>query len=370
MKKDAVTRRQFLGYSSATGVLFCLPANPLMAGEADKIVWVSPRGNLEVMDDFNLWVAHERGYFKELNLDVVLQPGPTEAMAVTKLVGQKQADIGFPSPGVLLSSVDAGIPVVLVWEMVMKQVFDFALPEDSPIAKVQDLEGKTIAVASEGWRVIIDPILVEAGVDPKAVTYLNGGPQWGQMVALGRADAGLAWRGLAAQWKALGMKLKFLVGMEFSNHPSNGYAIHRDDLKDEIRVDIWTRFFKANCLAYEFTRANPRAAGQITYGRFPALREQMAPQLAMDSMLELGTMYFDGDRVGKGYGYNDLESWQAYIDTVHKLGQIRNHYKAEDVVSNVFVKEANNIDRDRARAEGKAFELDDNFKDLEINYPV
>ena len=175
---------------------------------------------------------------------------------------------------------------------------------------------------------------------------------------------------LAAQWKALGMKLKFLVGMEFSNHPSNGYAIHRDDLKDEIRVDVWTRFFKANCLAYEFTRANPRAAGQITYGRFPALREQMEPQLAMDSMLELGTMYFDGDRVGKGYGYSDLESWQAYIDTVHKLGQIRNHYKAEDVVSNVFVKEANNIDKARARAEGKAFELNDNFKDLKINYPV
>ena len=75
-------------------------------------------------------------------------------------------------------------------------------------------------------------------------------------------------------------------------------------------------------------RANPRAAGQITYGRFPALREQMAPQLALDSMLELGTIYFDGDRIGKGYGYSDLESWQAYIDTVHKLGQIQNHYKA------------------------------------------
>ena len=144
MKKDTLTRRQFLGYSSAMGVLFCIPANPLSAAEADKIVWVSPRGNLEVMDDFNLWVAHEMGYFKELNLDVVLQPGPTEAMAVTKLVGQKQADIGFPSPGVLLSSIDAGIPVVLVWEMVMKQVFDFALPENSPIAKVQDLEGKRL----------------------------------------------------------------------------------------------------------------------------------------------------------------------------------------------------------------------------------
>ena len=113
-----------------------------MRARPTRVVWVSPRGNLEVMDDFNLWVAHEMGYFKEMNLDVVLQPGPTEALAVTKLVGQKQADMGFPSPGVLLSSIDAGIPVVLVWEMVMKQVFDFALPEDSPITKVQDLAGE------------------------------------------------------------------------------------------------------------------------------------------------------------------------------------------------------------------------------------
>jgi len=209
------------------------------------------------------------GYFKEMNLDVTLQPGPTEALAVTKLVGEKQADIGFPSPGVLLSSVDAGIPVILVWEMAMKQVFDFALPADSPITRVQELAGKTIALVSEGWRVIVDPILVEAGVDPKHVTYLNAGPQWGQAVALGRADAGLTWRGLAAQWMALGLKLKFLVGTEFSGHPSNGYAIRREDLEHDARIDIWRRFFRANCMAFEFTRANPRAAARLPIPNSP-----------------------------------------------------------------------------------------------------
>ncbi len=347
-----------------------MSAIPLGAAGPDRVVWVSPRGTLEVMDDFNLWVAREMGYFKEMNLEVDLQPGPTEALAVTKLVGQKQADIGFPSPGVLLSSIDAGIPVVLVWEMVLKQVFDFALPKDSPITHIRELDGKTIALGSEGWRVIVDPILVEAGIDPKRVTYLNGGPQWGQMVSLGKADAGLTWRGLAAQWTALGMKLKYLVGQEFSNHPSNGYAIRREDLEDSARAEIWTRFFKANCMAFEFTRANPRGAAQITYSRFPALREQMNPQLALDSMLELGTLYFGGDRIGKGYGYSDLASWQSYIDTVHELGQIQNHYKAEDVVTNRFIEAANDIDRKRARAQGKAFDLSDEFKDLEVRYPV
>lgn len=369
MINRTLTRRQFIGYSTALGASLYL-TTPLRAGDPDRITWVSPRGNLEVMDDFNLWVAEKMGYFEELDLDVTLQPGPTEALAVTKLVGQNQADIGFPSPGVLLASIDAGIPVILVWEMVMKQVFDFALPKDSPITKVQDLKGKTIAVGSEGWRVIVDPILVEAGIDPSTVTYLNGGPQWGQMVSLGRADAGLTWRGLAAQWKALGLNLKYLVGMDFSKHPSNGYAIRTADLKDEARVDAYTRFFKATCMAYDFTRANPLAAAQLTYAQFPALREQMNPQLALDAMLELGTAYFDGDRAGKGYGYSDPEAWKSYIDTVHKLGQIENHLKVENVINNAFVKGANDYDREKVRAQAKAHPLTDEFKDLKVNYEL
>src|SRR6185295_2153017 len=37
---------------------------------ADKVRWISPRGTLQVMDDFNLWVPIKMGYFKSLNLDV------------------------------------------------------------------------------------------------------------------------------------------------------------------------------------------------------------------------------------------------------------------------------------------------------------
>lgn len=385
-----LSRRQFLARAGAFGLALstanalagCVvqvpaPQAPVAVGTAvptpsgpDKVVWVSPRGTLEVMDDFNIWVPIAQGYYKELNLEVEMQPGPLEALAVTKLVGEEQADIGYPSPGVFLASVDAGIPVIFVWEMMMQQVFDFALPADSAITSVQELEGKTIALGSEGWSVIVDPILVEAGIDPQNVTYVNAGNQWGQAVALGQADAGLAWRGLAAQWLAQGLELKFLVGKEFSKHPANGYAIRQTDLEDEARVDIWHRFFKGVCMGYEFTRANPRAAAQITYNQFPALQEQMTPQLALDSMLELGSNYFEGERIGKGYGYNDLESWQMYIDTVFELGQIQNHYKAEDVVSNALIEEANNFDRERARADGEAFQLAEDFQNLEVKYPV
>ena len=128
--------------------------------EMQKVVWVSPRGTLEVMDDFNMWVADKMGYFKDLGVEVEMQPGPLEALAVTKLIAEGQADVGYPSPGVLLASIDAGMPLIQPWEMMLGQTFNFAVAKGSPIKSVKDLAGKSISLGSEGWSVILDPILV------------------------------------------------------------------------------------------------------------------------------------------------------------------------------------------------------------------
>jgi NitT/TauT family transport system substrate-binding protein len=262
------------------------------------------------------------------------------------------------------------MPVILAWEMMLEQVFDFAVRPESEITTPQDLEGKTIAVWAAGADVVANPILVEAGVDPSTVTYLPAGGQTAQAVVTGEADAALSWRGLATQWLAQGMELRFLVGKTFSSHPSNGYAIRADDIDDPEWVGIWERFFKANAMAFEFARANPQAAFQMTYGEFPALAEQMTPQLALDSMLELGTGYFEGERRGRGYGWIDVESWQSYIDTVFDLGQIENHLDANDVVTNKFITEANNFDKEAVRADAANFEVDAEYRDLKVNYEL
>jgi NitT/TauT family transport system substrate-binding protein len=330
---------------------------PAASGALQKIVWVSPRGSLEVEDDFNLWVADKLGYFKDQGLQVELQPGPLEALAVTKLVAGGQADVGYPSPGVFLASVDAGMPLVQPWDMMLGQTFNFAVKPDSPIKTVKDLAGKSIALGSEGWKVIVDPILVEAGVDPKTVTYLNAGNQWAQAVSLGKADAALSWRGLTSQWGAQGLNYRYLIGTDFSKDPSNGYVIRAADLKDPAKKDMWERFFRANAMAFEFARQNPRAAAQIVYEQFPAIREQMKPQLAFDSFLELASLYLASGIQGKGYGYNDMTNWQNYIDRVYKLGQIKTDYKADQVLTNELIAGANNFDKAKVKADADAFKL-------------
>ena len=163
-----------------------------------KMTYITPRGTLEVMDDYFLWVAIDQGYFKELGLNIDMEPGPVDAFACTKFVDQKKGDVGEPSPGVLTASVEQGMDVIMVYEMMLGNVFDFAVRKDSPIKSVQDLAGKTIALGAIGFEVISDPLLVEAGVDPKTVKYVAIGEQVGQAVAEGKVDAALSWEGPGA----------------------------------------------------------------------------------------------------------------------------------------------------------------------------
>lgn len=67
-----------------------------------SFTWISPRGTIEVMDDYPYWVAREMGYFGDLGVETAMEPGPSDGTAVVKFVAAEQADIGFPSPGVCL----------------------------------------------------------------------------------------------------------------------------------------------------------------------------------------------------------------------------------------------------------------------------
>ena len=334
------------------------------ASAVAKVRWISPRATLEVMDDYNLWVPIKQGYFKDLKLDVQMIGGPQgDILAPTKFVAENQADVGYPSPGVLSSSIAADVPVISVWEQYPAQVFDFSLPEDSDITDAKQLEGKRIAAGFPGAEVIIHPLLVEVGVDPKSVTVVNGGAQWNQVVAQGKADAGLAWEGLRAQLVGQGLKLKFLLGSDFSDGPSNVYSIRKADLEDENLRDVYTRFFQGVVMGFEFAKENPRAAAQITYRQFRSLQETLKPQVALESMMQLASGYGASNRDGNGWGYHDADAWETYLDAVHKLGQIEKPLKPEDVFTNELVEPANDgADVDRAREDAEGFQLDDDFE--------
>lgn len=333
--------------------------------ELSKFTFITPRGTLEVMDDYNLWVAMELGYFKELGLDVTMEPGPIDPFAVTKFVDQGQADIGYPSPGILTASVEQGMDIICAFEMIGTQVFDFAVTKDGPIQDLKDIAGKTMAQSWPGVENIINPMLVELGIDPKSVSYVSVGAEWGQAVALGKADVGLCWEGLRGQWEAQDFNLRYFIGQEFSKQPSNGYAVRKSDLQDPAKKELISKFLRASAMGIDFARSNPRAAAQITYEKFPALKEQMTPELALISMQQLHWLYTYSARVGDGYGWFPEEAWTNYLKVVNDLGQTTKLLPTADCITNEFIAYANDFDKAKVKKDAEAFQLNDAWAKVE-----
>jgi len=188
-----------------------------------------------------------------------------------------------------------------------------------------------------------------------------------QAVATGKADAGLAWEGLRAQLAGQGLKLKYLIGTKWSKHPSNVYSVRSADLDDAAKRDLYTRFLQGVVMGLEFTKANPRAAAQITWRSLPDLQKTLKPQLALDSMLELAHAYGTSHRKGQGWGYNDAKGWANYLKVVHDLGQTKKLLATKDVITNELQVVANRkADAARARKDAKAYKLDKDFAQTKV----
>jgi NitT/TauT family transport system substrate-binding protein len=332
---------------------------------ADTIRWVSPRGTIEVLDDYPYWVAKKFGYFGDIA--TTLEGGPSDATACVKLVDQKQADVGFPSPGVFSLGLEQGIPIVSVFEMGGADVFDFAFRKGEKPKSVKDLEGKTVLLGSAGWQAIADPMLDAAGVDIKKVKYVEAGwPAWGTALKAGQGDSALSWEGLRAQWKGQGLDFDYLLGRDFSRLPANSFVIRKADFDDPAKQKVYARYLQGWAAGLEFGRQNPRAATVIVMTQFPGLASQMTPAVAVESQMQLANFFAGRWDERKKWGYHIIPSWQLFFDTGRKIGQITKDFKTEDVVKNDLVDEANAFDAAKVKADAEGFVLPAEYQSVDV----
>jgi NitT/TauT family transport system substrate-binding protein len=333
---------------------------------ADSIRWVSPRGTIEVLDDYPYWVGKKYGYFGDI--ETTLEPGPSDATATVKLVDQNQADMGYPSPGVFSLGLAQGMPLVSVFHITAGDVFDFAFRKGEKPADLKTLEGKTVVLGSAGWQSICDPMLLAAGVDITKVKYVEGGwPAWGTVLKEGKGDTALAWEGLRAQWKGQGLDFDYILGRDFSKLPSNSFVIRKADFDDAAKRKVYAAYLKGWAAGLEFGRQNPRAATQIVMEQFPGLSSQMNPTVATESQMQLANVYGGRWDERKKWGFHIMDSWQLFFDTAKKTGQIPEAINAPDVVKNDLIDEANSFDAAKVKADADGFALSDDYKKVDVD---
>jgi NitT/TauT family transport system substrate-binding protein len=362
-----LSRRTILKGAAAAGIAlpFAGVGGRLIASAQEgrnSVTWISPRGTLEVFDDYGYWVAKKMGYFGDLETE--LQPGIAEATSGGKAVAEGQADMSFVSPGVFSALIEAGTGLVSVWNQVAQDTFDFAIPPGSGLT-ITDLEGKRVALGDPGWSLITDPMFVQAGVDPATIQYVPAGATWAQAVDQGQADAALCWEGLRAQWGAIGLEYDYILGKDWSKFPSNSFQIRQADFEDPQLTDLYTFYLKGWAQGLEFAYQNPRAAAQITMDEptiSAALNESFPDKAVALESLWQNALIFRGDFANReGWGSHDLAGWQSFFDTLLGLGQVTNEIKAEDVCKNDYIAAANDFDAEQIRADALAFELSEEW---------
>lgn len=360
---STITRRRLLQITSAGIAVSALGLNARALAQNNTVRWVSPRGSLEVVDDFGYWVAKRMGYFGDL--ETTVEAGPQDATAAIKLVDQNQSDFGYPSPGVLSLGLEQGMKLKSVFHIMAGDVFDFAFQKGKAPADLKGMEGMTVVLGSAGWQSIADPMLAAAGVDLSTIKYVEVAG-WGQSLAQGQADAALTWEGLRAQWRGQGFDFDYLLGKNASVFPANSFVVRAGDLEDEATRDLYTKYLRGWAMGLEFGWLNPAAATQIAMDEFPGLATQMDPATAVESLMQQsGLMHAHWDKRGK-WGLHLEDSWQTYFDAIHKIGQISQPLKAEDVTTNELIDGANDFDHAKVKADAEAFELRDEYKAVDI----
>ena len=329
-------------------------------------VWISPRGTVEVLDDYPYWIAREFGYFGDIETE--LQPGPSDGTATVKFVDLGRADMGFPSPGVFSFAIENGLDLVSVWNMGAVDVFDFAFRPGEGVTDLKEMAGKTVLLGSAAWQAITDPMFAAAGVDPKSIKYLEAGwPAWGTALAGGQGDAALAWEGLRADWQGKGLEFEYWLGVDHSNFPANSFVVRRADVEDPERHKLLEDYLRGWAMGLEFGHVDPVAATDIVFKQFPIVKNSLGPERGTESMMQLANVFRGDFAKREGWGAHELARWELFFSTLKEIGQVSNEIDVAKFITNEFVAPANDFDQARVAADAAGYAVTEDMAGVDVD---
>lgn len=355
---NGLTRRRLLQVSAAGVVsasVIGAPRGAQAAGYDGNFTWISPRGTLEVLDDYGFWVGKKMGYFD--GLDVDMQPGPSDGTATVKFVDVGQADMGFPSPGVFSFALQNGMDLKSVFHMGARDTFSLAFRKGEGPKDIKDVEGKTILLGSAAWQPIVDPMLAAQGIDISTIKYVEAGwPTWGTALAGGQGDAALAWEGLRAEWISTGLEFEYWLGVKHSPLPANTFVVRASDLEDADKKAFLEQYLRGWAMGLEFAEHNPRAAVQAVFDQFPTLGSNLSPELGTTSILQQMNVFRGDWDKRQGWGWHDMASWQEFFDLSGEIAGAA-PLQASEVCTNDLIAGANGFDMAKVKADAAAATL-------------
>ncbi len=268
-----------------------------------------PQANLPFV---GAYVAQEKGFFADENLDVTIEHSPGRGEHVQLLVAGAVHVTTMDAATVLQRRAEPGLPVVSIALIGQKGQQAFAALADAGLTTPQDWAGRIV-----GFKGTPPPdlyaLLAAAGVDVDKVSLVNVGFD-PRVLTEGQVDVYPLFKSnepfLIQQW---GYDLTLWDANDYGV-PTLGLAYVASEQFIAEHPDELARFLRAALRGIEYAAANPDEAVEIVlrYAGPETDREHMRFML----MAELADAQSE-----QGYGWQSAAQWQA-------LAQMLSHYDA------------------------------------------
>jgi putative hydroxymethylpyrimidine transport system substrate-binding protein len=204
-----------------------------------------------------LFVALEKGYFKEQDLEVELI-GPADPSDPPKLVAANKADIAITYEPQFMMQVSQGLPLARIGTLIDHPLTCLSVLEDSSIKSIKDLKGKRIGQSTGGANnAILQTMLQTNGLKLSDVETINVHYDLSQALLSKKVDG------------VTGMMRTFeVIQMELNHHPvrtfypeKNGVPNYSELIfiinKNRMTDSNWNKFLLAVKKGQDYLQQHP-----------------------------------------------------------------------------------------------------------------
>lgn len=298
-----------------------------------------PRATVSLRLDWTPWslhtflfVAKEKGYFTDENLEVNLYV-PSNPEDTIKLVAAGQDHFGLSYQIDTILGRSEELPVVSLAAIVQHPLNVILSLKDSGITKPSDLKGKKIGsplIPSDD--AYLEKILGDVGLRKSDYSVIDVGFNLVQPLLTKQVDAVI---GTYSVWEKIQIEMEgFEVNvMKLQDHGVPDFyesvLITHEKLIQE-NPDLIRRFMRATWKGIDYTLAHPTEALEILLKQNPDLRKELAEQ-ALIQLIPLMK-----DNVPK-VGWQTEAKWQELQDFMWNMGLIKQKTEITRMFTNEFL---------------------------------
>lgn len=280
-----------------------------------------------------LFVALEKGYFKEEGLDVdIIQP-PDGGAATLVATGKADFGISYQEEVTFAKTSEDPLPIKAVATVIQHNTSGFASPKEKNITSAKDFEGKTYG----GWGspsedAILDAVMKKANADFNKLKVVDIGQD--DFFAAVEKNVDFAW--IFEGWDVVESnrrqkELNFIPLKDLDERLDyyTPLIISNEKLLKE-NPEIAKKFLKATSKGYEFSIENPTEAAKILIKHAPEINEE----LAIKSQEYLASKYKDD---ASKWGEMKDSVWDNYTSFLKEYKLINKDMKANEAYTNEFL---------------------------------